>query len=219
MLQINSLQLHSSTYQKMVWHMLELGIGRHNSCRKPEIFKLKTVSRIAALLLAGCLAAAVQAHATGTTLTFTETINNIDAEVYGTPYNGTFTDANLKSGSTVFNSSLYTITSATVDITMLYAAGHEVYLTIDGTTQNQEPHTSPQILAYTLTSTQDSYIQAEDGTFNFGVLADCELENAELIITATSKTTQIVPVPDAASAALLLGGSLSALGLLKRKLR
>jgi hypothetical protein len=175
---------------------------------------MKTAAKISALVLVGSLAAAVQSQAT---VTFTETINNIDAEVEGTPYTGAFTDAKLLSGSTVFNNTLYTITSVVVDLTMLNAAGHQTSLTIDGSTLNMTPTKSPQTLAYTLNSTQDSYIQSKDGTFNYTVLADCELENAALIVT-TSVNPPTVNAPDATSTAFILGGAVSALGFLKRKL-
>jgi hypothetical protein len=176
---------------------------------------MTTTSKISALLLAGSLAAAVQANAT---TIFTESINNINAEVEGSLYTGTFTDANLLSGSTVFNSSLYTITSAVIDLTMLNAAGHATTLTVDAIAQNMTPSTSPQTLAYTLTSTQDAYIAAMNGTFTYGVEADCELLSSELIVTTTAKSTNSVSTPDAGSSMLLLVGGLSALGMLKRKL-
>jgi hypothetical protein len=172
---------------------------------------MKTTSKITALLLVGTLAAALQANA----LTFTESLNNINAEVEGVTYTGTFSGANLLSGSTVFNNTLYTISSATVDITMLNAAGHQTSLIIDAFTQNLTPSTSPQVLVYTLNSTQDSYIQTKNGTFNFGVTADCELLAAELIVTTTA--SNVNHVPDAASTALLLGASMCLLALLKRK--
>ena len=65
--------------------------------------EMKTTSKISALLIAASLTAGLQAHAS---LIFTETLNGINAEVEGTPYTGTFTDANLLSGSTVFNNNL-----------------------------------------------------------------------------------------------------------------
>ncbi len=174
---------------------------------------MTTTSKITALLLAGSLAAAIQANAN---LIFTESLKNINAEVEGVTYTGTFTGANLLSGSTVFNSSLYTITSAAIDLTMLNAAGHQTSLIVDAFTLNLTPSTSPQVLIYTLNAAQDSYIMAKNGTFNFGVTADCELLDAELILT-TSSNIPNNHVPDAASTALLLGGSLCALVLLKRK--
>lgn len=176
---------------------------------------MKTTSKISALLLAGSLAAAMQANAS---LIFTETITGINAEVQGTPYTGHFTGSSLLSGSTVFNSSLYTISSAVIDLTMLNAAGHQVTLTVNASTLNMTPTTSPQVLAYTLTSSMDSYIASMNGTFTYGVEADCELTAAELIVTGTSKSTNNVTTPDAGSSALLLLGGLSALGLMKRKL-
>jgi hypothetical protein len=176
---------------------------------------MKTTSKISAILLAGSLAAGLSANASQI---FTESINNINAEVENNPYTGTFTGANLLSGSTIFNNTSYTISSAVVDLTMVNAAGHATTLTIDAFGLILTPTTSPQVLAYTLNSAQDAYIEAMDGTFTFVVEADCKLTSAQLIVTANSNVPPPSPTPDAGSSAILLGGALTALGLLKRKL-
>ena len=169
-------------------------------------------------MAAAFLMAGLQAHATS--LTFTENIPNINYEVAGQTYTGQFTDANLKSGSTVFNNSMETISSATIDLTMLYAAGNSIKLTVDGISQDLTFTGSPQTMAYTLSATQYNYIQAQDGTFNFAVTVDCELASAELIVNAGTGGAGggNSSAPDGASTVMLLGGALTTLGLIRRKL-
>ena len=173
---------------------------------------MKTQIKVLALSFTVLLTAMLTAHAVPVT-TFTENINNINYEVFGQTYNGTFTRANLLSGATVFDNSLYTITGGTVNLTMLNAAGHQISLTIDGITLDLTASTSPQLLSYTLTPTQYNYIQAQDGTFNFGVTVDCILQSAQLIVNTTTNG-----VPDGGSTMILLGGALMAIGLLQRTL-
>jgi hypothetical protein len=173
---------------------------------------MKTTFKVAALLITALLTAGMQAHAIPS-LTFTETINNINYEVYGQTYQGTFTRANLLSGSTVFDNSLYTITGATVNLTMKNATGYSISLTIDGITQDITASTSPQVLAYTLTPTQYNYIQAQNGTFNYGVTVDCILQSAQLIVATSTRS-----IPDGGSTVMLFGAVMIALGLMKRNL-
>jgi hypothetical protein len=172
----------------------------------------KTYTILSGVVIA-FLTTGLQAYASS--LTFTETISGIDYEVEGQTYNGQFTDANLKDGSLVFNNTQETITSATVDLTILNDTSLPISLTIDGVTQNLTPSASPQTLAYALTATEYNYIQSKDGTFGYAVVVDCELESAELIVNTTSSQAA---VPDGGSTLLLLGGVVSALGLVKRKI-
>lgn len=161
------------------------------------------------MLIGGAQAFAV------TSTTFTESINNINFGIENGNYNGQFTDANLKSsGGTVFNNSQYTITSATVDLTIDNGTGHSVSLTIDGIQMDLPDTASPQTLVYNLNSTQDSYIQSLDGTFNYIVGLDCTLASDELIVNANSGSN--AHVPDGASTAMLFGGALTVLGWVKR---
>jgi hypothetical protein len=172
---------------------------------------MKTTTKLSALLLAVSLTAALQAHATQ----YTETLTGLDKEVAGTPYTGYFTESGLSGG---FNNSDI-ISQAVVKLTMLNAEGNPIYLTIDAIQQWMWDNTTPQTLSYTLSSTQDAYITtsfAANGKFSYTVEADCELENAQLILTASTGQTQTVP--DASSTLILLGGALSGLALLKRKL-
>lgn len=165
------------------------------------------MSAVVAVMLTGGTAFA-------TSTTFTETINNINFGIEGATYDGMFTDANLKSGSTVFNNSQYTITSATVDLTVVNGQGHSIKLTIDGIAMDLPDTASPQTLQYNLSSTLGNYIQSQDGTFNYFVTVDCTLESAELIVDTTSGSNS--HVPDGASTAALLGGAMTLLGWVKR---
>lgn len=170
------------------------------------------------------LTAAIAVIATGgtsafaTNMTFSETISGINYGIEGQAYNGTFTDANLKSGSTVFNNTLETITSATVYLTILNDVGLPISLTIDGVTQDMTPSHSPQTLTYNLTSTEYNYIQAQDGTFGYKVIVDCELTSAQLVVNTTSSGSNS-RVPDGGTTLTLLGGAMATLGLIKRQLR
>lgn len=176
---------------------------------------MKTTTKLSTLLLAVSLTAALQAYATPVT-SFTETVNIPGGvDVYGKPYTGSFTESGLSAGW----SDSDTISSAVVDVTMYDAAGNPVYLTIDAIKGTNNFTSNYQTLGYTLTSTQDSYITGKfdaNGSFSFTVEADCYLESAELCLTTTTGQTQ--SVPDASSTMILLGGALSALALLKRKL-
>jgi hypothetical protein len=175
---------------------------------------MKKISTISSGVLVAFLMTGLQAYA----VTFTETNLNINYEIENNPYPGTFTDANLKSGSTVFNNTQYTITSATVDLTILNDTSLPVTLTIDGISASLTPSKSPQILSYILTPTEYDYIQTEDGTFNYGVVVDCELQSDGLVVNANPVTPPPSTAPDGGSTVLLLGGVVSALGLIKRKL-
>lgn len=165
------------------------------------------------LALAAIAAGGSSAFATPTT--FSETISGINYGIEGQAYNGTFTDANLKNGSTVFNNTLETITSATVYLTILHDVGLPVSLTIDGITLDRTPTYSGETLAYSLTSTQYNYIQAKDATFNYKVIVDCELTTAELVVNTTSSSSN-GRVPDGGTTAILFGGALASLGFVKR---
>jgi hypothetical protein len=159
------------------------------------------------------LASGMQTYAAG--LTFTETIPNIDYEIEGQTYHGNFTDANLKSGSTVFNNTQETITGAMIALTISNDKGLPVTLTVDGISANLTPENSPQTLDFTLTTAQYDYIQAEDATFPYQVVVDCELDSAELTVyTSSSPQTG---VPDGGSTVMLLGGVVSAFGWMRRK--
>ncbi len=134
---------------------------------------MKTSSLLLNSAIAGMILSGAQAFAA--TTNFSETIPNIDYEIEGQTYKGTFTDANLKSSTgAVFNNTKETITSGTVDLTILNDTSLPVTLTIDGISQNLTPTYSGETLAYTLTSAEDSYIQGLDGTFNYSVVVDCE---------------------------------------------
>jgi hypothetical protein len=176
---------------------------------------MKTTTKISAFLLAGSLTAALQAHATPTT--FTETVNIPGGvEVFNNPYTGSFTEAGLSSGW----SDSDTVSSAVVKVTMDDAQGFQVILTIDNIGQTVTYNSSPETNPYTLTSGQDSYITGvfdANGSFSFRVDADCYLESAQLILTTTTGSGN-QSAPDASSTVILLGGALSALGLLKLKL-
>lgn len=177
---------------------------------------MKTSSLLLNSAIAGMILSGAQAFAA--TTNFSETIPNIDYEIEGQTYKGTFTDANLKSSTgAVFNNTKETITSGTVDLTILNDTSLPVTLTIDGISQNLTPTYSGETLAYTLTSAEDSYIQGLDGTFNYSVVVDCGLASAGLTVSAGS-TPNTSGAPDAASTSLLLGGVMAALGLAKRKL-
>jgi len=176
---------------------------------------LKTINLLSSSVLAAFLTAGFQAYANS--LTFTETIPNINYEIEGVTYNGTFTDGSLKSGSTVFNNTQETISSATVALTISNDTSLPVTLTIDGVSANLTPTSSPQTLDFSLTSKQYDYIQSQDGTFNFGVVVDCELDSAELIVNTTSPQGQ-TSAPDGGCTAMLLGGIVLGFGLIKRKM-
>src|ERR1017187_7856963 len=102
---------------------------------------MKKIPTVLSGVVVAFLTAGLQAYASN--LTFTETIPNINFAVQGQTYNGQFTDANLKSGSTVFNNSLETITSATVDLTIGNDTSLPISLTIDGITADLTPSSSP----------------------------------------------------------------------------
>ena len=177
---------------------------------------MKTTTKISALLLAGSLTAALQAHATPTTFSETVTIPG-GVEVFNNPYTGHFSEAGLSSGW----SDSDTISSAVVKVTMDDAKGFQVILTIDNIGQTVTYDANPETNPYTLTSGQDSYITGvfdANGSFSFKVDADCYLESAQLILTTTTGSSGNQSAPDASSTVILLGGALSALGLLKLKL-
>jgi VPDSG-CTERM motif len=173
---------------------------------------MKITTNISVLLLAVSLTAAFQAHAT--TITNTISINNINQEILNNPYNGTFTDAALKGQND-------TISDAIVYVTMQDAAGFPVILTIGGSKETNTFTLENQKLPYDLTSTQDTSIQNAfntTGSISFELEADCFLKSVEFVFNTTPGTGQTQSVPDASSTVILLGGALSALGLLKRKL-
>ena len=179
---------------------------------------MKTTTKLSALLLAVSLTAALQAHATPTPTSFSESSGTLDKEVAAPAYyTGTFTEAGL-TPSGYNNSDI--LSSVTVALDMYNAAGNPVYLTIDGITQKINDTVNPtQILTYTLTSAEESYIQTEfasTGKFSYTVQADCELLSDVLTVNIQSPQTQTVP--DASSTLILLGGALSGVALLKRKL-
>jgi hypothetical protein len=181
-----------------------------------QIINMKTTTNLSALLLAVSLTAALQAHATPTS--FSESSGTLNKEVAAPAYyTGTFTEAGLTPSG--YNNS-DTLSSVTVALDMYNAAGNPVYLTIDGITQKINDTVNPtQILTYTLTTAEDNYIQTEfaaTGKFSYTVQADCELLSD--VLTLNTSTGQTQTVPDASSTVILLGGALSGLALLKRKL-
>jgi len=101
------------------------------------------------------------------------------------------------------------------------AAGFPVILTIGGSKETNTFTLENQKLPYDLTSTQDTSIQNAfntTGSISFELEADCFLKSVEFVFNTTPGTGQTQSVPDASSTVILLGGALSALGLLKRKL-
>jgi hypothetical protein len=156
----------------------------------------------------------LQSHATPITQ-FTETINTGNVDVYYDPYHGSFTESGLSAGW----SDSDTISSASVVVDMKDAAGNSVFLTINGATLS-DLFTSTETYTYG-ENAQDSYITGvfdKNGSFGFSVVADCYLESVELIVNIQTPQGGQKPVPDASSTVILLGGALSGLALLKRKL-
>ena len=190
---------------------------------------MKTATKISALLLAASLTAALQARAIPTTTVYTESIINInqdvDVDAGGKAYKGLFTEEGLiaNGGGPAFNVT-DTISQEQVTVNMENAAGNDVTLTINSIGQSFK-YTSSETHLYTLTSglnSEDSFISnafsTVNGSFNFLVSADCELLSVQLTLDATTGSSGNQSAPDASSTVILLGGALSALGLLKLKL-
>jgi hypothetical protein len=165
---------------------------------------------------AAFLTAGLQAYAQDPA--FTNANASINFTIANGPYDGSFSDSTFKSGSTTFNNSLYTIASGTMNLTIdNMPANTPIELTIGSGTGSTTTvdGTGNETLAFALDSEQYNYIQTQDGTFNYIVTLDCELMSDQLIVNANTNTSH---VPDGGATVMLLGGVLTALGLMKRKI-
>jgi hypothetical protein len=196
----------------------------HNTDKKT----MKKISLIFGGVLAAVLATGLQANATVTSQTFTETVNTYNAEIggIGNTYWGSFAPSSL---SPTFNWSQYSdITSISLDFQINNAPGPgtPAYLTLNqssptpwvSTTIPNSGQTDFNIAYSTAAGSSWQYIVNSleyNDPITYGIYADCHLANAELVITAQSGGSTI---PDGSSTMMLLGGVFTVAGLIKRKL-
>lgn len=180
---------------------------------------MKSTSTLVGTVLAALLSAGLQAYASTYTNTLSFSGNGVD--IYGTPYELSFSPANLTDGSLHYSDS-YGAASAEVILSMYDAGGHAVTLDLDYSAPvligTETPGSSPN--PYTLTyGTGDftasdlSYIDSAN-PITFTAEADCYLQSAELIVTTPVSNAS---APDGGSTVILLGGILTVLGLARRK--
>jgi len=175
--------------------------------------------------LVALLAAGLQAYAQDPTFTSTPQIYGSGALDYTSPtplstYGFTLADSgynlNITSGF------------VTVDIHEPYGQNSSVWLVIDGyASSSQTAHAySTTDLTFNLDTTYNSgntaygqdvlnYIKNEGtSSFSYTVDGDCYLTSAELSVNSSGPDS----APDGGSTVMLLGGVLTALGLMKRKM-
>jgi len=170
--------------------------------------------------LVALLAAGLQAYAQDDP-TFQESLS-VNANYWDNPITLNFTTAQLKSISTappavgtVFSDTAYSIYGGDLYLTISDLRYDPVYLTIDNsqTTLYGNGSSDSQTVDFSLNSTQWGYIQSQNGQFSASVTLDCTLTSEQLDVYANTDHA-----PDGGSTVMLLGGVLTALGLMKRKM-
>jgi hypothetical protein len=104
---------------------------------------INTTKKDTSLVVHGAIAALLMAAVSANAISFTTGTVTFGSpvEIQGTAYNGSILDSSLLSGSTQFNKSLYSISSATMTLEILNASGHAAYLDFGNPTDAGFPWT------------------------------------------------------------------------------
>jgi hypothetical protein len=171
-------------------------------------------------VVAALLAASSQANA-NTVVYTTGTINHV-ANIDNTPYNGSISYSALKNGFAAYNGQ--SLTSGTMTLVVTGVGSGDVWLDfgdksdspgIKVDTHSLElpgPGSPANTYTFTLSAYDLTYIEDHNAIY-FEAEADCTLDSYDLTVDDSPAST-----PDGSSTLILLGGVLTSLALLKRKM-
>jgi hypothetical protein len=147
-------------------------------------------------------------------------------EIFNTPYQGSISFSSLVTGSTPYAGQ--TLTSGTLDVEISGDTKHDpVYawvgpysltFTAAGIASQTPSSGAGTWLDFTLDSAELAYIDNPNDPIKFQAEADCKLQQYSLTVTGPTTGHGSGNVPDGASTMFLLGGVLTTLGLIKRKM-
>jgi hypothetical protein len=181
---------------------------------------MKKTSILTSVIFTAVLTAGLQAYAITQTST-TNYLGNPGPPVEGSPYQGTISFSSLVGGGSSYNGQLLTGGTLWVEIANDPPHDHLVYAwvgpytltyTAAGIAGQYTTTSSGDWLGFPLDAAEESYIEGQNSThpIDFQVEADCDLDAYYLTLTNS--------VPDGGSTMVLLGGVLTALCMIKRKM-
>jgi hypothetical protein len=182
-------------------------------------------------VLAASLTAGLQAYAQDPTFTTGTVTLGTGSGGQPVTYNGTVHYSSLVAPGPIAYSSAYNLGMSGTMVVDMYVPGGEYggpggtlgsEITVDfGSTTPLPFQTAPtgassgetSVLTYTLSAADLAYIAANN-PISFSVSGDCYVDSYDLTVNASKPTGG---APDGGSTVLFLGGALSVLGLIKRK--